>query len=132
MPKSTNLETVERVYEFLSDPERIGDPQIRELFDPEVEIQQSASLLGTEGTFHGYEGLARSAREAFAVFRDLRWIPLSFEESGDEIVAYVETRGFGKASGVEIRAPVVHTWALRDGLIVRWHVRINHADPENS
>jgi hypothetical protein len=48
----------------------VSDPGILEFFDPAVELRQSASLLGTAGTFHGYDGLARSARELFETFRD--------------------------------------------------------------
>ena len=64
-----NVETIARLYdEFLARPERVSDPKVLQFFDPGVEIRQSASFIGTEGTFHGYDGLARSAREAFEVF----------------------------------------------------------------
>jgi hypothetical protein len=67
-----NVETITRLYdEFLARPERVSDPGLLQFFDPAVEIRQSASFLGTEGTFHDYDGLARSGREAFEVFRDL-------------------------------------------------------------
>jgi ketosteroid isomerase-like protein len=133
MPQPDNLEIIQRLYaEFLSVPERVTSPELLDFFDPEVEIQQSASVMGTEGTFHGYEGLARAAREVFDVFRDAHWVPEQLEAEGDDVVAVVESRGYGRESGIEVRALVTHTWTLRNGRIVRWHVRIDHADPEGS
>ena len=78
-----NVETITRLYdEFLSRPERVYDPAIFQFFDPAVELRQSASVLGTEGTFHGYDGLARSAREVFEAFRDLHWVPIRIIDGG--------------------------------------------------
>jgi ketosteroid isomerase-like protein len=118
-----NVETIARLYdEFLARPERVTDPAMLEFFDPGVELRQSASFFGTEGTFHGYDGLARSAREVFETFRDLHWIPIRLMERGDHVVATVEARGYGKHSDVEVNAMVGHVWTLRGGRIVAWHV----------
>lgn len=67
----------------------------------------------------------------FAVMRDIYWVPQRFEEVGDDVVAIVESRGQGKQSGMDTRALVVHTWTLPVGRIVRWHIRVAHADPED-
>ncbi len=134
MSESENLHTIQRLYDdFLAIPDRFSSTSLLDFFDPDVEINQSASLLGSEGTFHGYEGLARSGREVLSVFRGMHWVPIRLEGRGEDVVvATVESRGFGKASGVEVRVLTVHTWTLRNGRIVRWDVRIDHADPENS
>jgi ketosteroid isomerase-like protein len=118
-----NVETITRLYdEFLARPERVSDPGLFQFFDPAVEIRQSASFLGTEGTFQGYDGLARSGREAFEVFRDLHWVPIRLIDGGDHVVATVEARGYGKHSNVEVNERVAHVWTLRGGRIVAWHV----------
>ena len=118
-----NVETITRLYdEFLARPERVSDPGIFQFFDPAVEIRQSASILGTEGTFHGYDGLARSGREVFEAFRDLHWVPIRLIDGGDHVVATVEARAYGKHSGVEVNERVGHVWTLRGGRIVAWHV----------
>ena len=62
--------------------------------------------------------------------RDIYWVPQRFEEVGDDVVAIVESRGQGKQSGMDTRA-LVDTWTLREGRIVRWHIRVAHADPED-
>ena len=118
-----NVETIARLYdEFLAKPERVSDPAILQFFDPGVEVRQSGSFLGTEGTFHGHEGLARGAREAFEVFRDLHWIPTRLIDRGDRVVATVDARGHGRHSDVEIHETVAHVWTLRGGRIVAWRV----------
>jgi ketosteroid isomerase-like protein len=132
VPGPDNVEIIRRLYsEFLSAPEQLTAPEMLEFFDRDVVVEQSASLLGTEGTFRGHEGLARAARESFADFRDLHWVPQRIEAAGDQVVATVESRGFGKVSGVPVSMVTVHTWTLRDGRVVRWHVRVPHADPED-
>ena len=121
-----NVKTITRLYdEFLSRPERVYDPAIFQFFDPAVEIRQSATLLGTDGTFHGYDGLARSAREVFESFRDIHLVPIRFIDGGDHVVATVETRAYGKHSGVKLNERVGHVWTLRGGRIVAWHVYLD-------
>jgi ketosteroid isomerase-like protein len=118
-----NVEAITRLYdEFLSRPERVFDPGILQFFDPAVELRQSATLLGTEGTFHGYDGLARSARELFETFRDIHWVPIRLIDGGDHVVATVDTRGHGKQSGVKVNVKAGHVWTLRGGRVVAWHV----------
>src|SRR5438309_11806803 len=117
-----NVETITRLYdEFLGRPERVTDPGLLQFFDPAVELRQVASMLGTEGTFHGYDGLARSARELFETFRDIHWVPIRLIDSGDHVVATVDMRGYGKHSGVEVNVKAGHVWTLRGGRIVAWY-----------
>jgi ketosteroid isomerase-like protein len=118
-----NLEIIRRLYEdFLSDPQRLASPETLRFFDPHVEIRQSTSLAGTEGRFHGHEGVARVAREQFDVLRGLHLVPQRFVENGDHVVVTAIAHAYGKDSGVEVSATVGHFWTLRDGLIVAWHV----------
>jgi ketosteroid isomerase-like protein len=117
-----NVETIIRLYdEFFSRPERVSDPGLLQFFDPAIEFRQSASILGTEGTFYGYDGMARGVREVFETFRDLHWVPIQLIDSGDHVVATVDTRAFGKHSGVEVNMRAGHVWTLRGGRIVALH-----------
>jgi ketosteroid isomerase-like protein len=121
-----NVDTIAQLYEeFFASPERMLDVGVLRFFDPGVEVRQDASLIGTEGTFHGYEGLARGAREAIEGFRGLHWVPIRLIDAGDHVLATVEARGVGKYSGVEIIEPVAHVWKLREGLIIAWHVYLD-------
>jgi ketosteroid isomerase-like protein len=122
-----NVETIARLYdEFLAHPERVDDPRLFRFFDPAVEVRQQASFF-TEGTFHGYDGLARLAQEMFEAFRDLHWLPIRLTESGDHVVATVEARGYGRQSGIEVNETATHVWTLREGRIVAWHAYLDRA-----
>jgi ketosteroid isomerase-like protein len=124
-----NVDTITRLYdEFLTRPERVSDPGILEFLDPAVELRQSASLLGTAGTFHGYDGLARSARELFETFRDFHWVPIRFIDGGEHVVAIFEARAYGKHSDVEVNLTGAHLWTLREGRIIAWHVYFDPAE----
>jgi ketosteroid isomerase-like protein len=124
-----NVETIARLYdEFLARPERLTSPELLAFFDPDVEIHQSESLLGTQGTFHGYDGLGRSAREMFDTFREGHYVPKRLEDAGDQVVATVEFRAIGKESGVRIAETVVHVWTLKRGRIITWHVYLDPAE----
>ena len=123
------VEIVRRLYdEFLAEPERVMDPAILQFFDPAVEIRQSASFFGTEGTFHGYDGLVRSAREVFETFRDLHFVPIRLIDADDHVVATVDAHGYGKHSDAEVHATVGHVWTLRGGRIVAWHIYMDPAE----
>jgi ketosteroid isomerase-like protein len=125
-----NIETIARLYdEFLAKPERLTSPELLAFFDPAVEIHQSESFLGTQGTFQGYDGLGRSGREVFETFSEAHYVPRRLVDAGDQIVATVEFRAIGKESGLRIAETVAHVWTLKGGRIVAWHV---YLDPANA
>ncbi len=124
-----NLEIVARLYdEFLAKPERLASREIHAFFDPKVEIHQSESFLGTQGTFHGYEGLGRAGREVFDNFGESHYVPRRLADAGERVVATVEFRGVGKESGVRVSETVAHLWTLKDRRIIAWHVYMDPAE----
>ena len=124
-----NVETIARLYdEFLARPERLASPEQLAFYDPAVEIHQSELILGTQGTFQGYEGLGRAAREVFAVFREGHYVPEHLVDAGDKVVATVEFRAIGKESGVRVTETIAHLWTLKDGRIIAWHVYLDPAE----
>jgi len=124
-----NVERITRLYDqFLARPERLASPELLAFFDPAVEIHQSESLLGTQGSFRGYEGLGQAGREVFAVFREGHYVPQRFVDAGDQVVATVEFRGIGKESGVSVSETVAHVWTLKAGRIMAWDVYLDPAE----
>ena len=124
-----NMETIARLYdEFLADPERIASPEQFAFFDPAVELHQSESILGTTGTFHGYDGVGRAGREIFEAFSESHFVPERLIDSGDQVVATVEFRGIGKESGVRVAQAAAHVWTLKEGRIIAWHVYLDPAE----
>ena len=124
-----NVEIVAGLYErFLGSPNTLSDPGLLDFFDPAVVLNQTDSLLGTEGTFHGHEGLIRSVGELSASFRDLRWEPLSLTPIGNKVVAVTTSYATGRQSGMPIEMTVVHLWTLRDAKVVRLDVYLDPAE----
>ena len=124
-----NVETIARLYdEFLAKPERLASPEQLAFFDPAVEMHQSESILGTEGAFHGYDGLGRATREVFEVFSEAHFVPKRLVDAGDQVVATVEFRGIGKEGGVRIARTVAHVFTLKGGRIIAWHVYMDPAE----
>ena len=119
-----NVQTIARLYEeHLGNPERIMDPGIVNFFDPEVGVEQDASFLGTQGTFHGYDGLVRAAQEMFELFKEVHFVPEELIDAGEEMVlATVTAHARGRESGLATPTRVAHLWTLRDGRIVWWRV----------
>ncbi len=124
-----NLETITRLYdEVLSKGPEAISPERLEFFDPEVEVRQTVSLVGTKETFHGYDGLLELIREVLEVFRDVRFEPKRLIDCGDQIVAVVEVSAEGKESGVAVRETIAHVWTLRAARIVVWQVYLDVAE----
>jgi ketosteroid isomerase-like protein len=138
-----NVEIVRRVYETLNlaerrvarrgdqvlpSPEQIAE-MMGELFDPDVEVQQMAGIVGTAGTFRGYDGLLRARAELAEGLVDLEWRPDEpFDELGDRVVVGVRASSTGRASGVRSELQIAHLWELKDGRVVRWVVYPSRAE----
>ena len=118
-----NVETIARLYdEFLARPERLASPEQLAFYDPAVEIHQSELILGTQGTFEGYDGLGRAAREVFAVFREGPYVPERLVDAGDRVVATVEVsrdREGERREGHRDRRPSVDTQRRPDHRLAR-------------
>ena len=106
----------------------MASPEQLAFFDPAVEVHQSESILGTKGTFHGYDGLGRAGREIFEAFSESHFVPERLIDAGDQVVATVEFRGIGKESGVRVAQTAAHLWTLKDGRIIAWHVYLDPAE----
>jgi ketosteroid isomerase-like protein len=124
-----NVEAIARLYdEFLARPERLASAEQLTFYNPAVELHQSESILGTQGVFHGYDGLRRSMGEIFEAFREAHFVPLRLVDAGDRVVATVEFRGIGKEGGVRITRTVGHLWTLDGGRVIAWHVYMEPAE----
>ncbi len=124
-----NVEIVARLYDEVLSRGRKGlTPESLEFFDPEIELRQSKSVVGTKGTFHGYDGLRQATRETFEAFSDCRFARKRLMDIGDQVVAITEVVAQGKESGVDVRETIAHVWTLRAGRIVIWKVYWNPAE----
>ncbi|HVS29578.1 MAG TPA: nuclear transport factor 2 family protein [Solirubrobacteraceae bacterium] len=128
-----NVSAVQAIYDGVLARGRLSDPAtvglLEKFFDPDVELQQMQGVIGTTGTFRGYEGLLNSARELLAAFEDFRIVPEQHFDEGDSVVTIARGRGTGRRSGVEVDMRVGHLWVLRAGRVLRWVV---YATPDEA
>jgi ketosteroid isomerase-like protein len=128
-----NLELVEAVYARWNrnpaamakanlDGQRNYEDFALDLFDPAVEIRQTAAMLDTAGTFHGHEGMLQCAKELHEAFGSIEWAPERLTEYGEWVIGPVGVIAVGDASGIETRGIVTHAWRVRDGLITDFRV----------
>ena len=121
-----NVEVVKRIYADVLADDQWRDPAaaevVRELFDPEVEVQQMEEILGTAGTFRGYEGLNQAGRELVGVLQKTQFVPERYVELGNRVVTVVRVYVTGRGSGVTSNIRVGHLWVLGAGRVVRWVV----------
>ena len=123
---ASDADVVRRVYDEVLAREAWLEPatfeRLPELFDPEVELQQLEGLLGTSGTYHGYEGLRQAAAELVGAIKDMDWVVEDLREVGDRVVTAVRVDAVGRGSGVPVSTRVGHLWELVGGRVVRWVV----------
>jgi ketosteroid isomerase-like protein len=127
-----NVEFVRRVYEAINSGVRadaLNDDLLATNFDPVVELRQLASLVGTAGTFRGFEGLRQADRELHETLDAIRYELLDYAADGDKVAFAVRACGRGRASGIPTEIPVGHLFELRAGRILRWVV---YAEPEEA
>jgi ketosteroid isomerase-like protein len=89
----------------------------------EVEVHQSADILGTHGIFRGKQGAVQAMEEISESFREIDWNPKRlYDLGGERYLMLVKPRLRGAGSGIEIETEVGHVTELRDGKIVRLDV----------
>ena len=94
------------------------------LYDPEVELDGSrsrwAEVMSGPARWRGHEELRAFFRAYHEMWQDLQHDVREMIDTGDEVLCVVDTRGRGRASGVEVvwegHAGV---WTVRDGKVVR-------------
>jgi ketosteroid isomerase-like protein len=93
-----------------------------EFFDPDVEVRQMTSLVGTAGNFHGYRGLMESDRESLQVLANLSFEAEELSRTGNLVATVAVVRGTGLRSGTPFEARIGHLFTLRHGRVVLWEV----------
>jgi uncharacterized protein len=96
-------------------------------YDPEVEVEMRLGA-DLDGTYRGFDELARMLRGFWETFGEFRSEPTDFATSGDEVVATLNHRGRGETSGAEVQMTNWQVFTVRDGRIVRYRIYAKQAE----
>jgi len=109
-----NVELVRRGYELVS---RADLPGLLGMIGPEFELHENV-LAPDAAVYHGPEGIVKWFEVSFEAFRDFRFEPERFIESGDWVIAPVRAYGRGRESGAEFTARYVTVFRVQLGKVV--------------
>ena len=96
-----------------------------EMFAPDIELEQSAALIDSAGSFRGHEGLGAALRELSDAFSRVHFEPQTvFELAPDRLLFLVQFSATGRGSGVDFERTLGHLFELDmdAGLGTRWLV----------
>jgi ketosteroid isomerase-like protein len=109
-----NVAIARRAYETYN---REGPYAIFQFLDPE--IVWGTPEQGTEGLYHGHEGVRRFLDEFFELFDEAQIDPEEFIDAGERLLVPFRFRAKAKGSGLEIEEHWVHVWTIRGEQAVR-------------
>ena len=120
-----NLELVRAAFRSFEEGDIEG---VLRACDENVEITQSAELLGVSRNQYGHEGV----REAFGFWpeqwEDFRIELLRVADTGDQVLVSTLQHGRGKGSGVEVEMPFSFVFTVRAGKVVSWQIFTREAE----
>jgi ketosteroid isomerase-like protein len=116
-----NVEIVRRLFDAVA---RRDAATVLSLYDPNVEWDGTRHRWGEvmpgEAHWHGHDGLRKFFRAYYETWEDLQNKIEETIDAGDHVVAVVNSRARGRASGVEVEwAGHASVWTILDGKIVR-------------
>jgi uncharacterized protein len=121
-----NVERVRRGYDAWN--RRDLDAAIA-FVDPEIEWTMigTTRFPGTEGTYHGHDGVREFWRLLIEPWAELHIEVEGTRASGDLVVAFVRFRAQAR-EGLELEAPFVHLLDFRHGKLIRFRSFDNRAE----
>ena len=111
-----NVEIVRRVYEAAAGRDATS---LFALYDPDVELDANRMGVGDLGIYHGHEGLRKLFGEFHEVWGKIEYDYEELIDAGEHVVAVVRRHARGRASGVDVEAPLALLWTVRGGKVVR-------------
>ena len=117
-----NIEVVRRVYEGVT--ARLKVP--RELFDPDLELDQTEVPLDVVGVSRGLEAAEESLREYWETFEDFQ-IEVEEVMHADEaqVVTAVRDGGRIRGSDAEVWNRFFHVWTFGNSKIIRLSIHMD-------
>jgi len=120
-----NVEIVRRAFEAYV---RRDDEAAFALYDPEIEIDMTASGQPGGGVYRGLAGVREWNRDWLGVFEQFTAEVEEWIDPGEDVVAMVRWRARGRSSGVPAEMLQAHVWTVRDRKLRRLRVYQSKAE----
>ena len=120
-----NVEIVRQAWE--ASVRRDNDAALA-LYDPEVEIDMTASGQPGGGVYRGLDGVRRWHRDWLSVFGEFSSEVEEWIDAGEHVIAMTRWHGSGKRSGVPAQVLQAHVWTVREGKLRRLRVYGSRAE----
>jgi ketosteroid isomerase-like protein len=111
---TSNAEIVRRLYAAMDDRDI---ETITELAHPDAEWIPDPRV--GEGPIRGRENVIAFFLDRAEMFGDIRTDLERIWEKDDQVLAFIQVTGEGRASGAGFDIRIAHVWTLRDGVLVR-------------
>jgi ketosteroid isomerase-like protein len=118
MPQAS-IDIVRRIYLAWN---RADEASLRELLDPEIEVEYHGVMIDKEARYSGHAGVREFMSSTIEEFEDYHVEVEQYIDQGDQVVAFLHQRAAGKQSGVPVEFRNAHVWMVRDGKAVRWRI----------
>jgi hypothetical protein len=103
-------------WDWFYEPSMNNSASIEERWQPDLVVHQTPELIGTAGTFHGYEGLRQVNLELIEQMEEMRFRVRDAQELGEgRWLVLLTMTGRGRSSGLPVEDEVGHIITMREG-----------------
>jgi ketosteroid isomerase-like protein len=120
-----NVEIVRRTFEASSD----GDVGVWfQAADPDIRVYPRSEEPDAADEYRGLDGLMDYLVNWYSQWDDYEIDPIEIIDAGKHVLVVTRERGRVERKGVEVEENFNHSFVLRNGKVVEWHMYDSHAD----
>jgi ketosteroid isomerase-like protein len=103
-------------------------PILDEIWEPDVVLKGTGSVLAGGEEWHGHEGMLRFTASQMEAFQQMSLEPLEFIDAGDQLVVPVRFGGRARYTGIEVEFRATHVFTIHDGKVTRMDIYESKAE----
>jgi ketosteroid isomerase-like protein len=120
-----NVEIMRRVLAAFSQ----GDVAVlAQTMDPDIRIYPRPAEPDAAAEYRGFDGVEEYTINWYSQWEVYETEPVEIIDAEEHVLAVLRERGRAHGTGVEVVQDFTHSFVLRDGKIVEWHMYDSHAD----
>jgi len=103
-------------------------PILDEIWEPDVVLKGTGSVLAGGEEWHGHDGMLRFTASQMEAFQKMSLEPLEFIDAGDQLVVPVRFGGRARHTGIEVEFRATHVFTFHDGKATRMDIYESKAE----